>query len=641
MCGIVGFVGDGDRSVLKRMADILIHRGPDAEGYFIEAATQVHLGHRRLSILDHQGGAQPMWTADEQIGVVFNGEIYNFAELRDELTRCGHRFDSDHSDTEVLLYGYREWGPAFVNRLNGMWAFCLYDKRERNLFLSRDRFGKKPLYYTLQNGIFAFSSELNALLAHPQLRFSISEIALQKYFAYGHIPAPASLYREAAKLPPGHSMVFDLQSQRSRTWQYWDLLLEPSPLGSLRQQEQLAEELSGLIDRAVRRRMVSDVPIGVFLSGGIDSSSIAAAAASELPSGALKTFSIGFDDPTYDETPFAASVADLLATSHSSQSLSIDRAIGLLPEIYGRLDEPMGDSSLLPTYLLAKHTREHVTVALGGDGADELFGGYAPFKALKWAQLYQRLVPRSIHPAVSLILGLLPVSHGYMSLDFKIKRALRAMEFPPSMWNPIWMSSLTPDDFQSFFGAPVALEEVFSEAIDAWERCAAPSLIDKSIMFFSKLYLPGHVLTKVDRASMLNSLEVRAPFLDIELVDFARKLPHEMKYRGGTTKYILRRAMAQRIPAAVIKRGKQGFAVPIGKWFKEGAVPFPILESRELNPRKVRLKLESHLVGKSDQSGFLWNYWVLQHFISGAQPERPVGSSRDMPAKQTRPNGVC
>jgi asparagine synthase (glutamine-hydrolysing) len=614
MCGIVGFAGDGDRSILNDMTDVLVHRGPDAEGLFVDAQTRVHLGHRRLSILDHQGGGQPMWTADERIGIVFNGEIYNFAELRSELTRCGHRFRSDHSDTEVLLYGYREWGHDFVNRLNGMWAFCLYDKTKQKLFLSRDRFGKKPLYYSVQGTTFAFASELNVLLRHPNLSFSISQPALQKYFAYGHIPAPLSLYREVAKLPAGFSMEFDLRSRSTHAWRYWDLVLEPAQMGNADRQRDLTEELVALLDAAVRRRLVSDVPIGVFLSGGIDSSAVAAAATRALPQGQVKTFSIGFDDPSYDETHFAGYVAEHLQTSHSSQTLSIDKAIGLLPEIFGRLDEPLGDSSLLPTYLLAKHTRKHVTVALGGDGADELFGGYAPFKALNWACLYQRLVPKSVHPAILSVLGRLPVSHTYMSLDFRIKRALSAMEFPPSLWNPIWMSSLSSKDYRDFFDKPIALEEVFSEAIEVWDHCPAPSFTDKTIMFFSKLYLPG-VLTKVDRASMLNSLEVRAPFLDIEVVDFARKLPHEMKVRNGTTKHILKQAMAQRIPNRILKRKKQGFAVPIGGWFKDGALEFPTAPSKEIESCKVREKFVSHKTGRSDERAFLWNYWVLRPFL--------------------------
>ncbi|MEY3481809.1 MAG: hypothetical protein RIQ71_2584, partial [Verrucomicrobiota bacterium] len=359
MCGIAGFVGSGTRDDLLRMTRQLADRGPDDEGYW--EADGVHLGHRRLSILDLEGGAQPMCSADGNQIIVFNGEIYNFAELRKELEAAGHKFRTDHSDTEVLLAAHAVWGDAMVNRLNGMWAFVIYDKTMGRLFGSRDRFGKKPFYYhhSPSRNLFVFASELDALLQHPDVPRDISAAAVRKYFAYGYIPAPLTINAGSCKLPGGHSLSFDLRSGQFRVWRYWEYQPAPEegvPLG------RRVEELRELLRAAVRRRMVADVPLGIFLSGGIDSSLVAALAASELPRGDLQTFSIGFDDASYDELPYAAEVARSIGSVHRTETLSLSAARELLPQIYSGLDEPNGDSSLLPTFLLSKFTRRRVTV---------------------------------------------------------------------------------------------------------------------------------------------------------------------------------------------------------------------------------------------------------------------------------------
>jgi asparagine synthase (glutamine-hydrolysing) len=617
MCGICGFVGPGDRDDLQRMTDSLAHRGPDAGAVWIDAGNGVHLGHRRLAIIDIVGGAQPMVSAGERHVIVFNGEIYNFRELRAELTSRGRQFVSDHSDTEVLLQGYAEWSEQLPARLNGMWSFVIYDRLERRLFASRDRFGKKPFYYTTIGGRgFAFASELSALREHAsvQSRLSISRKALKKYFGYGYIPAPHSIYDGIWKLPGGCNLTVNVDTPHApRLTRYWRFQLEPMSRVPRDPEHEWGEQLRELLARAVKRRLVADVPVGVFLSGGIDSSAITALAAQAAPTGGLKTFTIGFEDPSFDESGPAARVAALFGTEHYVERLSMDRAQELLPEIAARLDEPMGDSSLLPTYLLARHTRRHVTVALGGDGGDELFAGYDPFRALHLAARYQRWVPRPVHRAITALAARLPVSHRNMSFDFKLKRTLRGLDHPAKFWLPIWMAPLAPAEWQDFFGEPVELEEVFSEAIDAWERLDATAHdVDRAMQFYTELYLQDDILTKVDRATMMHGLEARAPFLDIEVVDFVRRIPAEWKFRRGETKYLLKRALEPLLPRDILYRKKKGFGVPIGRWFRDGALTVDATQS--MAPAFTHARLHAHRSGRADERAYLWNAWLLQQW---------------------------
>lgn len=615
MCGISGFIGHGTQADLRRMTDALTHRGPDDAGYWHDVGSGVYLGHRRLSILDLTGGHQPMLDAENDHVIVFNGEIYNFAELRAELAAKGHQFQTSHSDTEVLLRGYREWGAALPAKLNGMWAFAIYDRTARRLFASRDRFGKKPFYYALQGGTFVFASELSALRLHPNIRSGISPRALQKYFGYGYIPAPLTILEQVYKLPGGNSLTVETDTLTIKVERYWDFLLEPfdriprDPVG------EWGEQIRTLLDRAVKRRLVADVPVGIFLSGGIDSSAITALAARHLSAGKLKTFSIGFEEASFDESVHARRVAALFKADHHVDVLSMDKTRELLPEIIAKLDEPMGDSSLLPTYLLSRFTRKHVTVALGGDAGDELFAGYDPFHALHKAALYQKLVPRPVHQAIRMMAAQMPVSHRNMSFDFKLKRTLRGLSHPTSLWLPVWMATLSPEEMGGLFGSPVDLEDVFSEAIETWEGCAQPDVINRTLQFYTKLYLQDDILTKVDRATMMHGLEARAPFLDIDLVDFVRRIPAQWKYRNGQTKYILKRALEPLLPADVLYRRKKGFGVPIGAWFKEGHLAIhPGPNQLGLNAGFVDATVAQHWAGHADQRAFLWNFWLYQNW---------------------------
>jgi asparagine synthase (glutamine-hydrolysing) len=622
VCGIAGFAGEGDVAVLKAMSDAIVHRGPDAEGAWVDESARVFLGHRRLSIVDIAGGEQPMWTADGALGVVFNGEIYNHLELRAELIALGHQFRTDHSDTEVLLQAYRAWGPAFVARLNGMWAFVVIDRAQRRLFCSRDRFGKKPFYYFLRNGTFAFASELGALRRHPLAPSQVSARGLKKYFAYGYIPAPATILENVFRLPGGHSLVVDLDTRSLRVEKYWDFVIEPFDRVPANPEAEWGEQLVELISAAVRRRLMADVPLGFFLSGGIDSSSVAALATRHMDRSRMNTFSIGFEEASFDESRYARRMANCLGTRHHADVLSLEKARELLPEIAARLDEPVGDSSLLPAYLLCKHTRSLVTVVLGGDGADELFAGYDPFRALRAAKAYSKLMPRAVHEAVRLVMGRLPVSHVNMSLDFRVKRTLRGLSYERRLWCPVWMGPLDPRELGELFGEPVDVDDVYSEAIEQWDACRQDSMVDKVLQFYTKLYLQDDILTKVDRASMMHSLEVRAPYLDIELVDFVRRIPHQYKFRNGETKYILKKALEKVLPRDILYRPKKGFGVPIGPWFRGGALDLPAGgDWGVLRPDFVAHKRAEHKAGRSDERAFLWNVWLLRRWQAGSVPE--------------------
>ncbi len=621
MCGIAGFVGTGDMGDLRRMAGALVHRGPDAEGLWCDEARGIYLAHRRLSVIDIEGGAQPMWTADGELAVVFNGEIYNHGSLREDLEKKGHRFFTDHSDTEVLLHGYRHWGTGLVERLNGMWAFALYDRGGKRMLLSRDRFGKKPLYYSADFRRFVFASELTALLKHRGVEADISPASLKKYFAYGYIPEPNCLYSRIKKLPAGSNMVLDIEELRPRIRKYWQFRIEPFERIPEDPESRWGEKIRDLLRRAVRRRLAADVPVGVFLSGGIDSSAVAALAAETVEAGRLKTFSIGFLEKSFDESAEAQRAAALFGTEHTSRRLSMARAAELMPVVAAGLDEPFGDSSILPTYLLCRETRKKVTVALGGDGGDELFAGYDPFLALRAARVYSRLVPRPVHRGILLAASRLPVSHRNFSFDFKLKRTLTGLSYPPRLWNPVWMGPLSPKELQELFEEPVDIESVYAEAVECWDATRGADPVDRTLMFFTELYLKSDILVKVDRLSMMHSLEVRSPFLDIDLVDFVRRIPHEYKLRGRQTKYIFKQAAAPLLPRKVRMRKKKGFGAPVGGWLRKDRLPWapgpPLWPGFE---RFFLRHLEAHRAGRGDHRLFLFNCWLLGHFMAARKP---------------------
>ena len=614
MCGITGFSGLGSRDDLERMTKRLAHRGPDGDGLYEDPDTGVYLGHRRLAILDIPDGAQPMWTPDGMTGVVYNGEIYNHAELRHELTALGCQFQTDHSDTEVLLHAYLKWGQDMTHRLNGMWAFVIYDRHRQRLFGSRDRFGQKPFYYAHQTGFFAFASELSALKQHAHVSTQQNTTALIKYFAYGYIPTPHALYQNTYKLRAGHNLVWDVREQRLEVKQWWQFRIEPFDHVPKNAETEWGQHFLDLLQAAVKRRLLADVPVGVFLSGGLDSSTIAALAAKEIGPQRTRTFAIGFDESSFDESQFAQTAAQHIGCEHLSETVTWRDGQSQIETMLEQLDEPMGDSSLLPTWRLCGFARRHVTVALGGDGADELFAGYDPFHALQLANLYQKIVPRPVHAAISMLVNTLPVSHKNMSLDFKLKRTLGGLGQGNATQLPLWMAPLNLDQLSDLFGQKLQAEDVFSEAIEIWESAHTHHPVDKTLEFFTRLYLQNGILAKIDRAGMMHGLEARSPFLDIELVDFIRRVPHTFKYRKRTTKYLFKQAAASILPDNIIHRSKKGFGLPVGQWFRDGSLPMPQPQNTALKNDFIKNCIQQHQKGKQDHRLFLWCMKVLNRF---------------------------
>jgi asparagine synthase (glutamine-hydrolysing) len=646
MCGIAGFIGSGDRNDLHRMTRALARRGPDGEGFYEDERHRIALGHRRLSVVDLEGGRQPMSTIDRMLWVVFNGEIYNHHELRSELEQAGHIFASDHSDTEVLLHGYREWGTGMVDRLNGMWAFAIFDARRQRLFLSRDRFGQKPLYWARRPGCFAFSSQLDSLRLHTRIDSSISASATRKLFAYGWIPAPNSLYEGISKLPGGHNLIVDVKTLEAKVERYWRFELDAPKTVSATDEARLVEELQVRLSQAVSRRLIADVPVGVFLSGGLDSSTIAALACDEKPGSDVRTFSIGFEDKSFDESRYASQVASNLGTRHESRIFSLDHAREMLPSVIDALDEPFGDASILPTALLCREAKKHVTVALGGDGADELFAGYDPFRALRWADAYRRVVPKPLHHGLRLLAARLPTSIRNMSLDFRIKRTLRGLDHQPQLWNPVWLGPLEPREMKELFEAPIEIEEVYSEAIEIWDECRSSSLVDQTLQFYTQMYLQDDILMKADRASMMNGLELRSPFLDIDLVNLVRRIPTDLKLRGSRTKHLLREATSARLPQEILNRAKKGFGMPTARWFREGELAFPAWPSGEASaPEAGRFfdrQLQAHRAGRADHRLYLFTQWVWdRHQGAAALADRSnFELDRNDAFAETQPGGA-
>ncbi len=599
------------------MTESLIHRGPDGEGRHIEQDVGLHLGQRRLAILDIAGGAQPMWDAERRCVVVFNGQIYNHAELRRELEALGRPFHSDHSDTEVILQAYLAWGVEGMHRrFNGMWAFALYDLARKRLLLSRDRFGEKPLYYADQHGTFAFASEVTALARHPAIALRPDALSIQKYFAYGFVPG-GSIYDGIRKLPAGSWMTVELPRGAREVRRYWSFQLEPDEGAQAADLGGYVEELRARMKRAVAMRLAADVPVGVLLSGGIDSSSVVhfAAASADRP---VKTFSIGFDEPSFDESPYAERVAAHYGTEHVSDHLTLAQASAIVPEMLARLDEPIADSSLVACYLLFRHVRRHLPVVLSGDGGDELFAGYETFKGLRWAKLYDALVPAPLRSGLSFVAGLLPVSHRYMSLDFKLKRMLSGLREPPPLWNPAWIGPFAPRELAESLAKPAPAEAIYEDAIAAWNATEG-DLTDRTLQFYTRLYLTDDILVKSDRTAMMHSVEARAPFLDRDVVDLARRIPSRLKLHKGETKFILKEAMRGLLPGWVLKRRKQGFGVPVGRWLADGGLRLePRADSLYSMSRATLDRLvKEHTSAQADHRFALWAQLVLQSAARG------------------------
>ena len=588
MCGITGWANidshtpppDGARELLRAMCERMLHRGPDSEGTFVSSG--VALGMRRLAIIDLITGEQPVFNEDRSVAVILNGEIYNYRELRSDLEKRGHAFRSA-SDTEVLPHLYEEYGDGMIAKLNGMFAFALWDSRRRRLLIARDRFGEKPLYWGVFDNTLLFASEPKVLLAHPSVKPALNLQALRQYLSFDYVPAPLSIYEGINKLPAAHKLTLvDGRVDVERYWQLSYKTAEPVP-----SEAEAAEKLRELLADAVRMRLVSDVPLGVLLSGGVDSSSIAALAVAASHE-AVKTFSISFAESSFDESAYARSVAKFLGTDHHEERLSANLAANLVSEIGAWMDEPFSDPSLVPTYLLSRFTRKHVTVALGGDGGDELFAGYPMYAGLRWAEIYKR-VPQGIRTSViEPLVRLLPVKTKNLSFDYKAMRFVTGAKYDTVARHHVWFGSFTPEE-QTELLTHEALAasdgDIYAQARQIAEECDNEDLVTRMQSVDTRLYLAEDILTKVDRASMAVSLEVRAPFLDPRVAEFAASLPCNYKLRGHRSKYILKKAVKEMLPPFVTRRGKKGFGVPVAEWLKEKLRP---LARDLLSPERVR-----------------------------------------------------
>ena len=572
MCGICGVVGASDPNTVVAMANAIAHRGPDADGFFTD--NSVALGHRRLSIVDLSHGQQPM--ADRDAVVVFNGEIYNHPQLQEQLSP--QRSYQSNSDTETILRAYQKYGIGCVDHLDGMFAFVVYDASRRLLFGARDRFGKKPLYYTSRpfgEVRFAFASELKSLRACPEIssRIRLSQPAIESYLLNDYVTGTNSVWEGISQIAPGAAFVFGLPgSDREgfREWQYWQRTVVASVDGSARENppaySEACDQVVQMLTRAVEKRFMSDVPVGVLLSGGIDSSAIVACAqrAGLMP---LKTFSIGFDEGSFDETPFAAEVAQRFGTQHYHQNFTSRDLVDRVSRVAASFDEPFADPSVLPTSFLCELAAKHVKTVLGGDGADELLAGYDPFKALGPATWYERLVPRMAHKyAVSPLARLLPDSNKNMSLAFKVSRFLRGVYVPAQDRVRTWMGAFSPGQLTRLMPTARTIHEAFSQS----GAKHSPDAIADALDFYQKEYLINDILVKVDRASMMHSLEVRTPFLDTALAEYINRLPSHYKYHRGTTKRLLKDGLlrSRLLSENVVQRRKKGFGIPVARWMR-------------------------------------------------------------------------
>ena len=628
MCGITGIFDtrgkrDIDRAVLHRMNESQFHRGPDEGGLHVEPG--VGLGHRRLSIIDLSTGQQPLYNEDQSVCVVFNGEIYNYQELIPELQALGHVFHT-RSDTEVIVHAWEAWGEACVERFRGMFAFVLWDRNQDVLFLARDRLGVKPLFYALlDDGTFLFGSELKSILAHGGLQRDIDPLAVEEYFALGYVAEPRCIFRQAKKLPPACTLKVGrggtaLQALQPR--EYWDVRFT---LDAKIDDAEACRELERRLDESIRLRMISEVPLGAFLSGGVDSSAVVAMMAG-LSAEPVNTCSISFADPAYDEARFAQQVADRYKTRHFVDKVESDDfdLIDTLAKLY---DEPYADSSAIPTYRVCQLARKHVTVALSGDGGDESFGGYRRYKLHLMEERMRAALPFGLRRPLFGALGKLYPKADWAPRMFRAKTTFEAIARTSveayfhsiSVIRNAQRSQLYSDAFKAQLGGYSA-QQVF-------ERHAARAGTDDPLALIQYIdlhtYLIGDINTKVDRASMAHSLEVREPLMDHPLVEWLATLPTSLKIRGTESKFLLKKAMEPHLPHDIMYRPKMGFAVPLARWFRgplkqrvrDELLGGPMLETGWFNRDTIRQIVEQHESGMRDHSTPIWVLLMFDAFL--------------------------
>ncbi len=625
MCGICGIAttspaGLVSPSLLTSMCRTIVHRGPDDEGIY--CGETIGLAARRLSIIDLAGGHQPLASEDQTIWIAHNGEVYNFPELREELAGRGHVFRT-RTDTETIIHSYEEWGEEFVHKLRGMFAFAIWDGREQKLLLARDRLGVKPLYYTLLGDrTLVFGSELKAVLAHPKVRRAVEPKALDLYLTLEYVPAPFSMFKDIHKLPAGSTLVY--KEGQVEIKNYWDVAAGPAERREVTKKElpAIMDELYALLKESVKLRLISDVPLGAFLSGGIDSSTIVGLM-SELGASPLKTFSIGFEEVSYNELKYARRVAEKFATDHEEFILE-PRALELAEKLIRHLDEPFGDFSIFPTYLVSQMARSRVKVILSGDGGDEIFGGYEHYQAQKIAA--SRAVQMIGRP-LSRLINRLPPSQKKKGLWNKLQRYLLGLEQDSELRHLRWMTFLSSadkdglytDDLKTQLGA---VEEITGLSPFREIFAVLPSFdpINSELYLDLKTYLADDIMVKVDRMSMAASLEAREPLLDHKLVEFAFSLPGRIKLNGLKTKWIFKKTMERLLPRENIYRPKEGFSIPIKHWLRQELKDMlldylsekRIKEEGLFDYGRIKNMIDGHLSGRKNWSHQLWALLVFE-----------------------------
>lgn len=618
MCGITGFVSNrdvrGNRDILERMNTAITHRGPDDDGFYVDEFAALAM--RRLAIIDIAGGAQPISNADGTKWIVFNGEIYNYRELREDLENRGHKLKT-RSDTEAVVFLYDEFGPDCLQRLRGMFAFAIWDNVERTLFLARDRLGKKPLLYSQKPGSLIFGSEFTALLEHPEIGREVDAGAIDDYLTFLCVPAPRTAFKQIRKLEPGHWLRW--KNGKVETKRYW--LPDFSRKIKIDEQEAL-EETSRILRESTRLRMISEVPLGAFLSGGVDSSTVVAMMA-EKSSRPVKTFSIGFEEQDFSELKYARRVAEHVGAEYH-EFIVRPNALDVLPLLVERYGEPYADSSAIPTYYVSRETRAHVTVALNGDGGDESFAGYERYAAMQLSEMYNRLPRQLRRTLIERPVDLLPSSEIKRSRIRDAKRFLRAAGLPPKSRYLRWMSAFDPSAKQQLYTKDFAAQVSSQDPLRYLEKWFANAngsgMLDAVMLADQMTYLPNDLLVKVDIASMANSLEARSPFLDHKLIEFAASLPESMKMHRFQTKSFLKKIAAQLVPKEVIYRRKMGFGVPIGKWLRGEMKYFlksVLLSEASLKrgvakPDMIERYVREHIEMERDHSFQLWTLLMLE-----------------------------
>jgi asparagine synthase (glutamine-hydrolysing) len=619
VCGIAGIVNHNnqavDRDVLAQMCEAIRHRGPDEEGSYVK--DRVGLTMRRLAIIDLKGGQQPIHNADRTAWIVFNGEIYNYRELREKLEKRGHTFYTN-SDTEAIVLAYEEYGADCPVHLRGMFAFAIWDERTEELFLARDRVGKKPLLYSIVNGQLVFGSEFSALLKHPSVSREIAPEAIHYYLTFMCVPAPLTAYRGIRKLEPGHSLRYTRDGE-IKIERYWQPEFSPKLKIS---EEEAGERAVELLREAVRVRLMSEVPLGAFLSGGVDSSAVVALM-SEAGSSPVKTFSIGFEEQDFSELHHARRVAEHVGADHHEFIVRPD-AMEVLPLLVEHYGEPYADSSAIPTYYVSRETRRHVTVALNGDGGDECFAGYTRYAAMRLAERYRKLPGVMREGVIKQIVNLFPTSELRRSRVRNLKRFLQSASLPPVERYLRWMSVLDRAAKDELYTDSFRMETAaFDPAgwLSPWfAQANGAGVVDAALLTDTMTYLPNDLLVKVDIASMAVSLEARSPFLDHHVIEFAASLPEKYKLRGLTTKYLLKRVLKKLVPVENLTRPKMGFGVPIGHWFRDRMKKFlgeALLSERALKrgyfkAEEVKRMFDLHTRGERDYSHQLWTLLMLE-----------------------------